>query len=429
LNLLTDDGVLGYIVPSKFAKVGAGMKLRELLANHLIEITSFGANQIFSDKTTYTCLLTLNKQNQQTFRYAEIKELKDWLIRHNPLFSTKNTSDLNRDVWVLNPPELISAHDKIIFQSAKLVDIVGEDNIFNGIQTSANDIYIFTTDREDKKYYYFSKKGINYQIEKGITKPYFQTSAKEDNLYTYRTFKPNARVVYPYKKVSDKVELIQLADIQKQFPFAYDYLQKHKSVLDNPKRDIKPPPQTPDEWHRYGRHQSLDSCGLPSKIIVGVLSVGDKYAVDLHGTLISSGGTAGYCVVALPDNSDYSIYYIQAILNSKYAEWFCSQYGEVFRGGYIARGTKVLRNLPIRKIDFTKKEDRAIHDKIVKLQKELILIHDKMDEHSSNKRKWLKDENAFAKKRKKMNGVLSELYGLADDDLLIPLIKDLYGTN
>jgi hypothetical protein len=100
----------------------------------------------------------------------------------------------------------------------------------------------------------------------------------------------------------------------------------------------------------------LDSCGLPQKIIVGVLSVGDKYAIDIHGTLISSGGTAGYCVVAVPETSDYSIYYIQAILNSKYLEWFSALYGEVFRGGYIARGTKVLKNLPIRKIDFSKQK-------------------------------------------------------------------------
>ena len=150
---------------------------------------------------------------------------------------------------------------------------------------------------------------------------------------------------------------------------AYDYLQKHKTILNNPKRDVKPEPKTKDEWHRYGRHQSLDSCGLPSKIIVGVLSVGDKYAIDVHGTLISSGGTAGYCVVAIPTTSDYSIYYLQAVLNSKYLEWFSALYGEVFRGGYIARGTKVLKNLPIRKIDFRILCKKPFTTKLLKLKK------------------------------------------------------------
>jgi Type I restriction-modification system methyltransferase subunit len=426
MELLTDDGILGYIVPSKFEKVGAGMKLRKLLVDngYLSSIVSFGANQVFNDKTTYTCLLILNKNSLDTFQYAEVKNLESWKIRESDSirFAEKQTDELNDDVWVLVAPELTAAHDKIISQSIKLVDLVGDDNIFNGIQTSANNIYIFTPTKEDKKYYYW---GDN-QIETAFTKPYFKTSSGADNLYTYRSFKPNARVIYPYIKKKGKVELIPLDVIEKKFPFAYKYLQEHKAELDNPKRDIKPTPTTKNEWYRYGRHQSLDNCGLPSKIIVGVLSVGDKYAVDTYGTLISSGGTAGYCVVAIPENSEYSIYYIQAILNSKYLEWFSSLYGEIFRGGYIARGTKVLRNLSIRTINFSDEGEKAIHDKIVSSQKRLITLQDKIDANAGNKRKTLPLESQILREKDKLNKLLAELYDLGDDDAFIPLIKKLY---
>ena len=37
------------------------------------------------------------------------------------------------------------------------------------------------------------------------------------------------------------------------------------------------------------------------KIILGVLSSGDKYAIDNYGTLFTSGGTAGYCAITLMD--------------------------------------------------------------------------------------------------------------------------------
>lgn len=433
LNLLTNDGVLGYIVPSKFTKVGAGKKLRELLAEkeYLHSIVSFGANQVFADKTTYTCLLILNKQPQKTFQYAEVKSLNSWKVREPEAvkFSSKKTNELDSEVWVLVPPELTTAYNKIVTQSEKLVDLIGDENIFNGIQTSANDVYIFAPTKEDKKYYFFSKKGVEYKIEKEITKPYFKTSSGEDNLYTYRTFKPNARVIYPYTPTKTGVDVISLATIQKKFPLAYDYLQANKTVLNNPKRDIKPIPQTQDEWHRYGRHQSLDSCGLPQKIIVGVLSVGDKYAIDVHGTLISSGGTAGYCVVAVPNTSEYSIYYIQAILNSKYLEWFSALYGEVFRGGYIARGTKVLKNLPIRKIDFANAKEKALHDKIVSTQKELINIYDQIDANAGNKRTLTPLQAQFAREKANLEKLLAKLYDLGDDDLLIPLIKELYEAN
>ena len=430
LNLLTDDGVLGYIVPSKFTKVGAGKKLRELLAvkGHLQSIVSFGANQVFADKTTYTCLLILNKKPQKTFQYAEVKRLSNWKVREpdTAKFASKIIQELDPDVWVLVPPELTGAYHKIVSQSIQLVDLTGEDNIFNGIHTSANDIYIFVPTKEDKKHYLFSKKGVEYKIEKKITKPYFQTSSGEDNLNTYRTFKPNARVIYPYTPTKSGVELIPLATIQKKYPLAYGYLQKHKSVLNNPKRDIKPTPQTENEWHRYGRHQSLDSCGLPQKLIVGVLSVGDKYAIDTYGTLISSGGTAGYCVVAIPDNSEYSIYYIQAVLNSKYLEWFSALYGEVFRGGYIARGTKVLKKLPVRKINFADAKEKAFHDEIAATQKELIGIFDKIDANAGNKRTISLLQNRFSREKANMEKLLADLYDLGDDDSLIPLIKEIY---
>lgn len=433
LKLLTDDGILGYIVPSKFTKVGAGKKLRELLTEkeYLHSIVSFGANQVFADKTTYTCLLILNKKPQKTFQYAEVKSLNSWKVREPEAvkFASKKTKELDSEVWVLVSPELTNAYNKIVSQSTKLVDLIGNDNIFNGIQTSANDVYIFTPSKEDKKHYFFSKKGIEYKIEKEITKPYFHTSSGEDNLNTYRTFKPNARVIYPYTPTKTGVDVITLSTIQKKFPLAYDYFQKHKAILNNPKRDIKPEPKTKNEWHRYGRHQSLESCGLPQKIIVGVLSVGDKYAIDVHGTLISSGGTAGYCVVAVPETSEYSIYYIQAILNSKYLEWFSALYGEVFRGGYIARGTKVLKNLPIRKIDFGNKKENTLHDKIALSQKELISIHDKIDANVGNKRVLTPLLSQFAREKVNLEKLLAKLYDLGDDDLLIPLIKELYEAN
>lgn len=433
LNLLKEDGVLGYIVPSKFTKLGSGKNLRKLLAKNgnLKRIVSFGANQVFKDKTTYTCLLFTTKTSNETFTFTEVNNLTQWKIRdYNSLkFNHKKSGELSDEIWVLVNSDLENPYNNIVSQSTKLIDLVGGENVFNGIQTSANPIYIFTPIREDNIYYYFEKKGKEYKIEKTITKPYFQTSSGEDNLFTYRTFKPNARVIYPYVLNGSKVDLISLSGIKIKYKEAYKYLLEFKTVLNNPKRDIKPTPKTSNEWHRYGRHQSLDNCSLAEKLIVGVLSKGNKYAVDVFGTLISSGGTAGYCVVALPQNSDYNIYYIQALLNSKYLEWFCALYGEVFRGGYIARGTKVLNNLPIRIIDFKNKADKKIHDKIAQTQKKLIEINDKIELNSTNKRIVVPLKREFENLKNELDNTLKELYALGEDDKLIPLIQELYETN
>ena len=433
IELLKDKGWLGYIVPNKFTKVGAGLKLRAFLQEkgYLHTIVSFGANQVFNSKTTYTCLLTLRKEKLSTFQFGEIRNLPQWELRgkNSIKYQTIKTENLNQEVWVLVPSELKSVFDKINTKSVLLENLVGREGIFNGIQTSANAIYICQPTKEDETYYYFEKKGVEWKIEKAITKPYFRTSSGEDNLYTYRPFKPNARVIYPYKPNKSGVDLISLKDIKKKLPAAYEYLQYHKSTLKDPKRNIKPEPQTNSEWHRYGRHQSLDKCGLPEKIVVGVLSAGDKYAIDFHGTLISSGGTAGYCVVALPPDSSYSIYYIQALLNSKYLEWYSALLGEVFRGGYIARGTKVLKRLPIRKIDFDDKEDKAFHDEITKIQKELISKQGELDKNQKDRRTLTKLQREFDALKADLNELLKKLYGLEKDDSMIPLIKETYEAN
>jgi methylase of polypeptide subunit release factors len=434
LSLLKKNGLLGYIVPLKFMKVEAGQELRRLITSEksLESITSFGANQVFSDKSNYTCLLVLKKANHETFKYSEIKDLNQWrlLDKSQLLPDSKPLESICEKTWPLHLDNLNEAYSRIFDNSAALVDIVGDDNVFNGIQTSANKVYIFQPESEKEGIYTFTNGGKKWKVEKEVTRPYFQTSRGNDSLNTYRTFKPNARVIFPYRKNENgKLEMIPLKDIKKEFPKLYKYLQAHKDILNASSRDIKPEPTTPNEWHRFGRHQSLDACNLPEKIIVGVLSTGDKYAVDSCSTFVSSGGTAGYCMIALPADSSYSIYYLQAILNSKYIEWISSLYGEIFRGGYIARGTKVLKQLPIHKIDFENKTEQHTHDSIAKKQMQLIELGDKIDSMQGNKRQLTILQRQFDIAKKELADLITKLYGMEQFDSIIPIIKEQYAAD
>lgn len=431
LMLLNNGGYLGYIVPSKFIKVGAGRKLRELLrkSKNISQLISFGANQVFKDKTTYTCLLFLHKEVNEFFKYFEVEDFDDWRTRDfsDTDFEEINTTTLSNDVWALVPASLRNIYKKINQKSLSLGELIGEESIFNGIQTSANKIYIHRPKKEDKNYYYFDKDGLEWKIEKMVTRPYFETSNGIDNLYTYRKFEPNSFVIYPYKKTNKGIEFIEIKEMERRFPFAYKYLLQHKIEL--MKRDIKPEPMTSNEWYRYGRHQSLDKCEIPAKIVVGILSMGDKYAVDYNQTVLSSGGNAGYCIISIPENFEYSIYYIQALLNSKYLEWYCSLIGSVFRGGYISHGTQVLKKLPIIKINFDNKEERNLHDQISKLQKELIEIQDEIDKNESNSRLKIPLQRKFNNSKGILKKLLKELFQLGKDDDLVPLVSKKYEVN
>jgi type I restriction-modification system DNA methylase subunit len=430
-ELLAKKGFLGYIIPSKFAKVGAAKMLRRLLAKtkSIDKLISFGANQVFQDKTTYTCLLILQKEERDAFQYMEIKSLSDWKTRNlkEETLDPITYSELDNDGWILVPSKLKVAFEKINAQSIELGTLVGDENIYNGIQTSANPIYIHIPTKVTKHLYYFEKDGATWAIERGLTKPYFKTSGGTDNLNTYRPFKANAFVIYPYtKEVDGTISFVKIGKLKSEFPKAYEYLMAYKTKLEDPKRDIKPEPLTQNEWYKYGRHQSLDKCDVPAKIIVGVLSQGNKYAIDYSGTLISSGGTAGYCMITLPDGFPYSIYYIQALLNSKYLEWYAALIGEIFRGGYIARGTKVLKRLPIRTIDFKNAGDKNLHDRIASLQENLIKCQGDIDANLGDKRATTPLQRDLDRMKGEMSVALKDLYKLGESDSIIPLISEIY---
>jgi Eco57I restriction-modification methylase len=429
INLLNDNGLFGYILPSKFMKVGAGKKLRELLSQnkYVTEIISFGSNQVFKNKTTYTCLLFAKKSDSKRFSFIEVKDLNKWKIREDDDFElgVLDAETLTSDTWILekDTQEILS---HLSNKTKPLIDVLGEKTIENGIQTSANGVYIHKPTKENESYMFFRYKGTEYKVEKELTRPYFKTGNGIDTLYTYRNVIPNAFVIYPYRKLDDKVVLVNYDELKNSYPYLFRFLNIIKDQLDNDKRDIKPTPTSMNEWYRYGRAQSLENCDVPIKLVVGVLSNGYKYSIDNKRTFISSGGTAGYCPINVPTDCPYSIYYIQALLSSKYLEWFASIYGEVFRGGFVARGTKVLKRMPIITIDFANPDSKQKHDEIASLQLTLNQTFEEYERNISNIRTATPLKRKFDRLKLLMEGKLSKLFDLGLLENEIPSIADIY---
>ena len=140
--------------------------------------------------------------------------------------------------------------------------------------------------------------------------------------------------------------------------------------------------------------------------------------------------TSFYTYIFARLDSEYSIYYIQAILGSTQGEWLASLYGEIFRGGYIARGTKVLNQIPIREIDFTNQDERNVHDDIANRQKQLIELGDKIGKATKNRRNLVPLQRQFNSLRQEQQNAINNLYGMTNDEVsLIPKIKELYATD
>lgn len=441
LQLLNKNGIIGYILSNKFMKVGSALELRKLLKDnqYIRAIISFGANQVFKDKTTYTNILILTEQSNEQIEYTEINKLNDWLLRnydYKKYSNEINLANLSDNGWIMFPKYLELIYNKILKNTIYLKDLVGERNISNGIQTSRNDYYVFKAKKEDKRYYYFDKNEKEFKIEKEVVRPYYETpkTKSDDSLNTYKKFEPNSFVIYPYKSVDEEVKFIEIEELQERYPECYNYFLKNKEkFIYSAKggiRDIKPAVTTNNEWYRYGRQQALQMDNISRKIVVGVMSQGNKYAIDETKTFISSGGTAGYCIVVLPEKSQYSIYYLQAILNSKQLELAALLNGEIFRGNYTSRGTKILKKLPIKTIDFQNEQEKMLHDKIASYQEELISINQNIHLNKDNQRQRIMYENAFKRTKQLLDNELLSLYGMTKEEFnLIPEIKDFYAAN
>ncbi len=433
INLLKENGYFGYIVPSKFIKVTSGKKLRKFISNNnlLDSLISFGSNQVFNNKTTYTNILILSKKKNEKFNYVSVNKLNEWKAQKNITSNLVSNEVIKDDNWVLIPPHLKNVYDKIISNSILLKDLVLEENIINGIQTSSNSLYIHLYSKlkkEDSTYYYIEKDKKIWKIEKELTKPYYQTNGKADSkFYSYRDVQANSFVIYPYKLDSTgKLKLVPLNELKTNYSGIYKYFTKYKKEL--LKRKIHPKVNKND-WYKFGRSQHLTSPICESKIVVGVLSNGYKYSIDYNSTFVSSGGTAGYAMIKIPSDSDYSIYYIQALLSSKYLEWFAYWYGEIFRGSFVARGTKVLNEFPIIKIDFKNTILKNLHDNISNTQKDLNNLQTRIDKNNGDKRKQTPLQRQFRTKKQELENLLKELYDLKDKDNLIPNVSDIYAID
>ena len=384
INKIKENGLVCYIVPNKFFKIGAGEKLRNLIAKErmLISLDDFGDAQLFEDKTIYSSIILLSKVKQTTFVYSSVDSANELWAGEEVSSIELNSSVLNKLPWRLTTDfEFLTMLQRLDEVS---VPITKHAEIFNGIQTSAErptPIYWFSSDEIVAEYadtIEISRNGNNYTIEKALLRPYFKPTKKaEKGLNSYSILTTDKQIIFPY---DNNGHLVCIDQMQSSYPGTYAYLLAHydrlvpKCVSPDGIRDV--PNATADTWYQYGRTQALTAFINTPKLIVGVLSKEPMYAMDTNDILIASGGTAGYCAVSKKDDSPYALEYIQAWLSSPITERIVEIVGSDFEGGFTARGTFVLSTLPFVELDFSVENQKAIYDRVVAASREIYEIND-----------------------------------------------------
>lgn len=369
LALLNDGGMLGYIVPHKFMNIQAGAKLRELLTinSAVRKILHFGTYQVFENRSTYTCILVLSKQGNTEFEIGFVQDWNQFLFNHNTECMTYPEAYITAQPWSFLPQKIITHLDAI---SGSCVPLSALVDIFVGLQTSADDIYIIYADSEDDNYVYFHNQQKGFKVEKGI----LRKGIYDIQITSYEKIAANCYIIFPYKAVDSKPVLYSLSEMSEKFPYALAYLSEYREELGRRKMAGR----KEEKWFAFGRSQSIRRFLSGEHLVWPVLSVGSNYVYDSEMVAFTGGGNGPFYGIEMKRSSQESIFYIQAILNHWLMELLVKSKASTFRGDYYSHGKQFIATLPIYKIDFESPTEVAKHQQIVEMVQNIMQLKEQL---------------------------------------------------
>jgi hypothetical protein len=329
--------------------IQAGKTLRRLIATDqlLEEVMHFGVKQVFGPGTAnYTCILVLDRRSRGSVRFEQVGQLEEWRYGQTGTVSIIPSGELTEEAW-----QFADADTRVLFERVRAAfpGRLGQGDtklaeIFVGVQTSADPIFIFRPVGETASTVTLQWDGRDWPIERGILRPCLH----DVTLFAYAGPRSNARMIFPYELVKGRTRtearLIQPADMARRFPGCWAYLHARRNELDH--RNVTGGTAADRQWYQFGRSQSLIKFDSP-KIILPILSKEPRYAYDDTNTMVTGGGNGPYYMVRSLKGSTVTNHYLLAVLNHPLSEAFVRTNTSPFRGGYYSHGKQFIENLPI----------------------------------------------------------------------------------
>jgi adenine-specific DNA-methyltransferase len=242
-SLLNKNGLMGYILPSKFLATDYGEPLRKLLAEKhaVFEVVDFRHEQVFDGPTTYTCLLFLSARPNETLLYSiasppasiATEELKQLAIA---------ASELSAAPWEFGSVEVSRVRAKVNRDSVPLLEL--PCLISRGSSTGDDAVFMLT--RKGRTFQ--TREGSPVDMEDAILRvPLYATD------FGRYDFHPAAeeRVIFPYIATDDGYSLIAENVLRSKYPKAYAYLASRKRELKRRKQF--------SEWYSFSAPRNLDA--------------------------------------------------------------------------------------------------------------------------------------------------------------------------
>jgi type I restriction-modification system DNA methylase subunit/predicted type IV restriction endonuclease len=409
LSVLNSNGRLGYIVPNKFVNSQYARPLREVLTDgkHVTEIVHFGANQIFTGATTYTCLLLLTAAPATEFVVRKVGDLDTWRQSGEAEIGTLASSVIDATEWVLPVGEGADIAQKLLHMPHKLGSMC---DVFVGLQTSADDVYLLDLVSETDDILTLRSKALDktWDFERGLFHPIVSgTDVKRYGPLPIRQY-----VLFPYDVTDDATELLDFKSIETSYPRTAEYLEINRERLEGREKGKAKGPK----WYGYLYLKNLKRQTLVKACVPRLVD-------HLYATIDKEGNhyldNVDVCGVVL--KSDYrtqDLRYILALLNSTLLRWYFPMVSASFRGGWLSANKQFLSQLPLRLLDKSNEADSRYQAEIIRLVEEIFLLHERV-QHT----KTPLETDQIRRDIKMINDQIDmhvyELYGLTPRDIAI----------
>lgn len=400
LSILNIKGKLGFILPNKFFNTDYGIGVRALIAksDHLEKIIDFGSHQVFANATTYCCLLFLNSVENKKFKYVKTDPLK--LLNSETIeFEELSSEKYSHSVWSFNNQNIDKLIEKLNYNSKKLIDLPCE--ISRGSSTGNDKVFVLRKGQNGK---YINGYDEEVEVENEILKtPIYATDFSRyyfrDNLEYF--------LIFPYD-LNNKGKAIPEDIFNRKYPKAYKYLKSAKNILEQRAQY--------QQWYLYSAPRSLN---LHSKadIIIPLLANRGLFSnlpENKNEFTLMAGG--GFSITILSD--EINKLYILGLLNSTLIFWVLERLSNVFRGGWITCTKQYFSTLPIKTIDKNNKQEKTLHDEIVKLVETILELHQqKQNATLATEIEQLQQRIQYTDD--KINQLVYTLYGLTEEEIKI----------
>ncbi len=407
LQLLNKCGRMGYILPHKFFQSQYGRPLRGLIASgkHLSDIVHFGDQQVFHGATTYTCLLFLDRQGNETFRHVEAHDLDAWRTDGTAIEGEISTDKVTQEEWNFVVGPGADLFERLREMPVKLGAIAAR--MAQGIRTSANEVYVLDLVLTKGDLIVARSPQLDREIE--LERMAVSLFLQGREIKPYQILQSDKIVILPYRIEHGRATLIPEKEMQDHFPKTWGYLHENKTYLEKREKGRF----RGSGWYAYGRQQNIDLMLLP-KILVPDIADHASFAFDETGKYAF---TSGYGIT-LKESVPESPKYILGLLNSKVLDCYLKRVSTTMRGGFFRYFTQFIEQLPVRTIDFDDPADTARHDRMVNLVEQMLALHKELPAATTDHEQNLIRRRIEATDRQ-IDALVYELYGLTPEEIAI----------